>query len=195
MSGGNIANKFHEYFTSFWPHLYESLHATNEISLNSYQTTLISWVSLQIFHPVISIIKTKNSVCIKKIISSKLPIQIGGGGTWARFLSLARSRLRLCSASHRACDWLSIVWAYSKRYTENGSRCDGIVRSTTAQRMHMYEHSCNVTIPEFRHTSRTQIREIVPVCYSSVRSTTSYPPTAKDFMARRLPTSKKWSSH
>ena len=35
------------------------------------------------------------------------------------FLSLARSKLKLCSANHRAgyfcnlaCDWLSIVWAY-----------------------------------------------------------------------------------
>ena len=47
----------------------------------------------------------------------------------AHFLSLARSKLRLCSANHRAgyfsnlaCDWLSIVWAYSKQETENGPR-------------------------------------------------------------------------
>ena len=47
--------------------------------------------------------------------------------TWARFLSLTRSKLRLCSANHRAgyfsnlaCDWLSIVWAYSEQETENG---------------------------------------------------------------------------
>ena len=46
---------------------------------------------------------------------------------WAHFLSLARSRLRLCSANHRAgylsnlaCDWLSIVWAYSEQETESG---------------------------------------------------------------------------
>ena len=45
---------------------------------------------------------------------------------WARFLSLARSKLRLCSANHRPgywsnlpCDWLSIVWAYSEQETEN----------------------------------------------------------------------------
>ena len=45
---------------------------------------------------------------------------------WACFLSLARSKLRLCSANHRAgyfsnlaCDRLSIVWAYSKQETEN----------------------------------------------------------------------------
>ena len=47
--------------------------------------------------------------------------------TWARFLSLAQSKLRLCLANHRtgyfsnlACDWLSIVWAYSEQETENG---------------------------------------------------------------------------
>ena len=47
--------------------------------------------------------------------------------TWACFLSLALTKLRLCSANHRAgyfsnlaCDWLSIVWAYSKPETENG---------------------------------------------------------------------------
>ena len=45
----------------------------------------------------------------------------------ARFLSLARSKLRLCSANHwagyfsnLACDWLSIVWAYSEQKTKNG---------------------------------------------------------------------------
>ena len=44
----------------------------------------------------------------------------------ARFLSLAWSKLRLCLANHRAgyfsnlaCDWLSIVWAYSEQETEN----------------------------------------------------------------------------
>ena len=46
---------------------------------------------------------------------------------WARFLSIAWSKLRLCSANHRAgyfsnlaCDWLSTVWAYSEQETENG---------------------------------------------------------------------------
>ena len=40
-----------------------------------------------------------------------------------------RGKLRLCSANHRAgyfsnlaCDWLSIVWAYSEQETENGPR-------------------------------------------------------------------------
>ena len=47
----------------------------------------------------------------------------------ARFLSLVWSKLRLCTANHRAgyfsnlaCDWLSIVWAYSEQQTENGPR-------------------------------------------------------------------------
>ena len=42
--------------------------------------------------------------------------------------SLVRSKLRLCSANHRtgyfsnlACDWLSIVWAYSEEETKNGA--------------------------------------------------------------------------
>ena len=46
---------------------------------------------------------------------------------WARFLSLAQSKLRLCSANYRAgyfsnlaCDWLSIVWAYSEQESETG---------------------------------------------------------------------------
>ena len=45
---------------------------------------------------------------------------------WADFLSLAQSKLRLCSANHRPgywsnlpCDWPSIAWAYSEQETEN----------------------------------------------------------------------------
>ena len=50
--------------------------------------------------------------------------------TWARFLSLARSKLRLCSANHRtgywsnlSCDWPSTAWAYSEQKTENEPWC------------------------------------------------------------------------
>ena len=46
--------------------------------------------------------------------------------TWARFLSHAWSKLRLCSANHRPgywsnlpCDWQSTAWAYSEQETEN----------------------------------------------------------------------------
>ena len=47
--------------------------------------------------------------------------------TWARFRSLARSKLRLCAANHRPgywsnlpCDWTSTAWVYSEQETENG---------------------------------------------------------------------------
>ena len=47
----------------------------------------------------------------------------------APFLPLAHSKLRLCSASHRAgyfsnmaCDWLSIVWTSSEPEAENRPR-------------------------------------------------------------------------
>ena len=50
-------------------------------------------------------------------------------GPRVQFLSVTQSKLRLCSANHRAgyfsnlaCDWLSIVWAYSEQETENGPR-------------------------------------------------------------------------
>ena len=49
--------------------------------------------------------------------------------SWVRFLSLARSKLRLCSANHRPgywsnlpCDWPNTAWAYSEQETENGPR-------------------------------------------------------------------------
>ena len=52
--------------------------------------------------------------------------------TRARFLSLAQSKLRLCSANHRPgywsnlpCDWPSTAWAYSEQETENGPRSCG----------------------------------------------------------------------
>ena len=49
---------------------------------------------------------------------------------WARFLSLAWSKLRLCSVNHRPgywsnlpCDWPRTVWAYSERETKNEPWC------------------------------------------------------------------------
>ena len=49
------------------------------------------------------------------------------------FLSLVRSKLRLCAGNHMqcywsnlTCDWLSIVWTYSKQETEN--RAWGLVQ-------------------------------------------------------------------
>ena len=53
--------------------------------------------------------------------------RVGIWVTWAHFLSLARSKLRPCSANHRPgywcnlpCDWPSTAWAYSEQETENG---------------------------------------------------------------------------
>ena len=49
---------------------------------------------------------------------------------WARFLSLARSKLSLCSANHRPgywsnlpCGWPSTAWVYSEQETEKGPWC------------------------------------------------------------------------
>ena len=49
------------------------------------------------------------------------------------FLSIARSKLKLCSANHRPgywsnlpCDWPSTAWAYSEQETENRPRCQAL---------------------------------------------------------------------
>ena len=56
---------------------------------------------------------------------------VAQGAPWTRaqFLSLAWSKLKLCSANHKAgyfsnlaCDWLSTAWTYSQQETENGPR-------------------------------------------------------------------------
>ena len=71
---------------------------------------------------------------------------------WSCFLSLAPCRLRLCSANHRAvyfsnlaCDWLSIVWAYSKQETENGpwniTNCFSMLQHTQLD-----DHFSSITI-------------------------------------------------
>ena len=51
--------------------------------------------------------------------------------SWARFLSFDQNKLRLCLANHNvgyfsnlACDWLSIVYAYSEQEKGNGPWCD-----------------------------------------------------------------------
>ena len=56
------------------------------------------------------------------------------------FMPLAESKLRLCSANHRAdyfsnlsCDWLSIAWAYSEQESENGPRWYDTLRSLANQ--------------------------------------------------------------
>ena len=83
--------------------------------------------------------------------------------TRACFLSIGQSKLRLCSANHRAgyfsnlaCDWLSIVWAYSKQETENGPRSQWFklfsierVDSSSADPVYIYiypVHGANLTL-------------------------------------------------
>ena len=62
-----------------------------------------------------------------------------GPYNWACFLSPTWSKLRLCSANHRAgyfsslaCYWLSIVWAYSKQDIENGPSLKVLIRRAPA---------------------------------------------------------------
>ena len=72
----------------------------------------------------------------------------------ARFLSLARSKLRLCSANHRAGyfsnldgDWRSIVWAYSEQETENWHNTQVII-------VYPYWNRCYSPRPR-KHTRRS----------------------------------------
>ena len=62
----------------------------------------------------------------------------------ARFLSLARSKLRLCSANHRPgywsnlpCDWPSTVWACSEQETENGPSTTRPMQCLSSLRSHL----------------------------------------------------------
>ena len=95
----------------------------------------------RIFQPITCPFQTNTALgfachCACKYPSTKLSQAISTGTPWsfikAHFLSLAPSKLRLCSANHRAgyfsnlaCDWLSIVWAHSKQETENRPRSYG----------------------------------------------------------------------
>ena len=70
---------------------------------------------------------TSGDICLSATKTSVAPkSNVILGWIWARFLSLAHSKLRLCSASHRtgyfinlACAWISILWLYSEQETEN----------------------------------------------------------------------------
>ena len=62
------------------------------------------------------------------------------------FLSLARSKLRLCLVNHRAvtCDWLSLVWTYSEQEAENGPRSASCVFESV---LHYHDlHLCLVRV-------------------------------------------------
>ena len=64
-------------------------------------------------------------------------------GIRARVLSLARSKLRLCSANHRPgywsnlpCDWPITAWAYPEQETENGTWTSHVVASLSPHANH-----------------------------------------------------------
>ena len=82
---------------------------------------------------VYTYISTQSWTGTKVIRRKHIVLPTGFGvcsSAWARFLSLARSKLRLCSANHRPgywcnlpCDWPSTAWAYFEQETENGPCC------------------------------------------------------------------------
>ena len=78
----------------------------------------------------------------------------------ARFLSLAWSKFRLCSANHRpgywsnlTCDWPSTVWAYSGQETENGPRIRTQEPSPQQDAYNQaYTHACMQYMSAFVHS-------------------------------------------
>ena len=87
--------------------------------------------------------------------------------TRAHFLSLAPSKLRLCSANRRAgyfsnlaCDWLSIVWAYSEQERENGPRAPSQYRDDLSRYGDFHYKEKMIVRPSFLyngnpHTAKT----------------------------------------
>ena len=94
---------------------------------------LLSWCNrvlcLSYHHEHVHV--TKHHLQLNSLVHSNGNMQCGHDRHQfrARFLSLARSKPRLCSANHRTgywsnlpCDWLSTAWAYSEQVTENRPR-------------------------------------------------------------------------
>ena len=76
----------------------------------------------------------------------------------ASFLSLARSKLRLCSANHMPgywsnlpCDWPSTAWVYSEQETENGPRAQFSIRMTSYQYMKSHCGDKTILRPAYLH--------------------------------------------
>ena len=99
--------------------------------LTSVATSLLSW-HLSKFKVICGIQQDHNHICcMSKQIQCFLAgyqscASVSQHGTRVRFLSLPRSKLRLCSANHRPgywsnlpCDWPSTAWAYSEQEPEN----------------------------------------------------------------------------
>ena len=103
---------------------------THQLKMNAvaHAQLVFQILTLQTYLMLITLLKTLGSgpiYCLLLGVSS----DYAQSQVRARFLSLALSKLRLCLANHRpgyfsnlACDWLSIVWAYSMQETENRPR-------------------------------------------------------------------------
>ena len=71
-----------------------------------------------------------------------------------RFLSLARSKLKLCSANHRPgywsnlpCDWPSTAWAYPKQEIENVPWCPQTACHYLGQYWLRFIPPCSISSP------------------------------------------------
>ena len=85
----------------------------------------------------------------------------------AYFLSLAWSKLRLCSANHRpgywsnlAYDWPSTAWAYSKQETENGPRPQCITCSPSTHLGQMVGEAGSHVVQTVNHCRRAAGPEV-----------------------------------
>ena len=110
-------------------YLCQSVHYINpfsiNLSLNCRLENAIPKYSESTINVGIGGCDTGKGVCQRRLSSFK--VNEVCRGHQSPFLSLAQSKLRLWSPNHRAgyfsnmaCDWLSIVWAYSVQETENG---------------------------------------------------------------------------
>ena len=108
------------------PHLYTCHSLANIIGLiNPYTTVyffsnIISFSNATSYKCNISVWNWPNTMDVMWALCKLM--------AWARYQSLAQSKLRLCSANHRPgywsdlpWDWPSTAWAYSEQETENGA--------------------------------------------------------------------------
>ena len=94
---------------------------------------------------------TTNNMAADDLVMQEASVSTAIVLTRAGFLSLVWSGLRLCLANHMAgywtgyfrnlaCDWLSIVWAYSKQETSKGPKISTGILVSAAQLLSIYKH-------------------------------------------------------
>ena len=108
---------------NFQRHNNSTYHVSNVTTI-TYIFKAYSYLYVSFLVKIQRILPEQWAVKATKVCNNQ--IQVWHSLTRARFLSLARSKLRLCSANHRPgywsnlpCDWLSTAWAYSEQETEN----------------------------------------------------------------------------